>query len=292
MSRTRGYCFTLNNYSEEDIQHLNDIKCQYLVYGKEVASSGTPHLQGYVHFTDNKTFSACKKVLGNKYHIEARIGTIVQAIEYCKKDGNHTERGRIAQEPVRFDQCKTYSQVLKVKFDLTHSIQPRFQPSLVYWFYGETGTGKSRTAYDMINKDSFYSKNSTKWWDGYIGQDDVIIDDINVNAFTFRFLLNLFDRYPLLIEYKGGTCNFNSKRIFITNTYNPEHYWQDEDLRQILRRIKEVRLFSKNIFLDSSIKLYSGIKQCPTVEDTVVMDESDSESDIIHVKAKDGLQLL
>ena len=44
-------CFTINDYSEEDIQEMKMFGteyCTYIVFGKEIApSTGTPHLQGY-----------------------------------------------------------------------------------------------------------------------------------------------------------------------------------------------------------------------------------------------------
>jgi len=49
MSRQfRNFVFTLNNYSEEEHETL--LKCdsfKYIIIGREIGDSGTPHLQGY-----------------------------------------------------------------------------------------------------------------------------------------------------------------------------------------------------------------------------------------------------
>lgn len=37
-----------------------------------------------------------------------------------------------------------------------------------YWYYGETGTGKSKTARERYG-DSIYSKCLNKWFDDYSG---------------------------------------------------------------------------------------------------------------------------
>ena len=42
MSKSRNFCFTLNNYTEEEENILITADCKYLVMGKEVGESGTP----------------------------------------------------------------------------------------------------------------------------------------------------------------------------------------------------------------------------------------------------------
>lgn len=49
--RSYAWCFTLNNYTDEEIRRLESLECERLVVGKEVApTTGTPHLQGYIRF--------------------------------------------------------------------------------------------------------------------------------------------------------------------------------------------------------------------------------------------------
>lgn len=91
------WCFTINNYSDEDINRLNDLGCNYLVYGKEVGDSGTPHLQGFVIFRRSCLFTTAKRLLGQNAHVEVTNGTSQQASDYCKKDGDFVERGTLGQ---------------------------------------------------------------------------------------------------------------------------------------------------------------------------------------------------
>lgn len=91
MSRARAYVFTLNNYTDAELVSLRvngaDSALRYLIFGKEVASSGTPHLQGYCEFQSAKTLSAVKRFFGvDRIHLEARRGTAAQAADYCKKE--------------------------------------------------------------------------------------------------------------------------------------------------------------------------------------------------------------
>lgn len=51
-NRVRRFCFTLNNYTKEEEDYLQAFPCTWLVMGKEVGESGTPHLQGEVIATE------------------------------------------------------------------------------------------------------------------------------------------------------------------------------------------------------------------------------------------------
>lgn len=52
--KSRGWCFTLNNYTPEEEETLQDqdlLGYRYMVYGHEIApTTGTPHLQGYLYY--------------------------------------------------------------------------------------------------------------------------------------------------------------------------------------------------------------------------------------------------
>lgn len=85
---SKYWCFTLNNYTEEDCRMLRDtFKCSYIVFGKEVGVNGTPHLQGYFERIPKIKLSTLKNNdnLGKKYHLETRRGSQAEAIAYCKK---------------------------------------------------------------------------------------------------------------------------------------------------------------------------------------------------------------
>jgi RNA helicase len=97
-------------------------------------------------------------------------------------------------------------------------------------------TGESREAAELA-PDAYYKMDSNHWWDGYEGEDDVIIDDFRADLCPFHELLRLFDRYPHRVQFKGGSREFNSKRIFVTCNKHPwEIYTKDgrerEDLGQ------------------------------------------------------------
>lgn len=95
-SYAKRWVFTLNNYTEEEENHLRtleDENVRYLVAGRERGESGTPHLQGFVVLNTRKRIGQLKQLLGNRIHFESARGTNQQAAEYCKKDGDFFERG-------------------------------------------------------------------------------------------------------------------------------------------------------------------------------------------------------
>lgn len=86
--RSRSWCFTLNNYSENQITQLhtlfsnNEIE---FIFQEEIGEKKTPHLQGTFKMKFGKTFSAVKKMIGiNEIHLE-KCRSWEQSIKYCSK---------------------------------------------------------------------------------------------------------------------------------------------------------------------------------------------------------------
>lgn len=101
--RSNRVCFTLNNYDFVDVafieQYLQNTKnLRYGVAGLETASTGTNHIQGFIHL------DADPKKCGIKFwkkelqftqdaHFENAMGTDEQNQKYCIKDGLYIEEG-------------------------------------------------------------------------------------------------------------------------------------------------------------------------------------------------------
>jgi len=97
MSRAKHWCFTLNNYTEEDVLIVDGLldaceECTYVIYGKEVGESGTPHLQGFISFSKRLRLSQVRTVFPSNPHLEVSRNPL-HAINYCKKDGDFYEFG-------------------------------------------------------------------------------------------------------------------------------------------------------------------------------------------------------
>lgn len=101
--------------------------------------------------------------------------------------------------------------------------------------YGPTGTGKSKYCYD--NYPGAYWKQRSNWWDGYENEHTVILDEY-YGWLPYDTLLRICDRYPLLIETKGGQKQFTSKRIVITSNNIPSKWYKESlNLEPLKRRI-------------------------------------------------------
>lgn len=263
--RSRSWVFTLNNYTEGDVNFLKGLQCNYIVFGKEVApTTGTPHLQGYIEFATARTMTAIKKKmeLSQDMHLEIRKGTPQEAREYCIKEGDVYERGDIPQanghrkgleeatkaviEGKSMDEIANefpneyvrYSSGLKSL--ATVKVKPRDpkNPPQVIWLWGLAGTGKTREAYESHK--SVYIKDGTQWWDGYEGQEAIIIDDFEAIEWNYRDFLRLLDRYPYRGQFKGGYVNVNSPTIYITCEYHPSKIWTGNKLAQVTRRLNQI----------------------------------------------------
>lgn len=266
VNQAKGWCFTINNPTESDAFELDLLStcvlAQYLVYGRERGEQGTEHFQGYVIMNSPKSLNQMKQVL-SRAHLESRRGTHKQASDYCKKDGDFFEYGELpisAAEKTKemwkniiqwaeegdLDKIKEeypamylrYLERLRSLARPTASILPELQNE---WWYGPTGTGKSRKLWRDFPV--HYAKQLNKWWDGYNGEEVVAIEEwAPKNECTASSLKIWADRYPFPAEIKGGKLNrIRPVKIIVLSNYSPEQcFTQVEDLEPIRRRFRVI----------------------------------------------------
>lgn len=263
-SKSRDYCLTIHDTDNlgELLEGLKkDLKVQYWIVGEEVCpTTNKKHLQCYFYYTNPRSFSAIKK-LYKTAHIEPAKGTPQQASEYCKKEGKYHEGGILPQkqgarndlDKIRevIEKTSSMAEVVKVATSyqsvkmaeqiLKYHEKPRTEKPYVEWYYGPTGTGKSRKAYEKLGQDCYTAMSTGKWFEGYDGHKKVLIDDMRKDFMKFHELLRLLDRYPMRVEQKGASRQFVADHIIITSAYPPGLLFETrEDIHQLLRRIDNI----------------------------------------------------
>lgn len=110
MDRGRGWVFTHNNYSDQSynelIAKLESEVVEYAVVGKELASTGTPHLQGYILFRVRRRFGYVRDFCGDGVHIARARGSPQQNTVYCCKEGDFVQFGDIPDRSRTGSKCQ------------------------------------------------------------------------------------------------------------------------------------------------------------------------------------------
>lgn len=261
---SKNWCFTLNNYSDADEVLFKELECTYLVYGREVGDSGTPHLQGFVVFKSPKRLSGCKKIHQGA-HWEISKGNSDQNRTYCTKDGDYIETGLIpmtgkrkgelggSAEIERWDAARAAaktgdwdsipSDIYIRQFSNLKKIHAESQvaPSVLsgelinQWLYGPPGSGKSTRA--LEENPGAFLKGINKWWDGYANQDVVIVEDMDPYHKSLALEFKLWGQHqPFPAEIKGGSLCIRPKKIVVTSNYSIDEVWEDPTTREAMHR--------------------------------------------------------
>jgi len=117
---------------------------------------------------------------------------------------------------------------------VTMKTAPRDHACEVHVIFGPTGTGKSRWCMDQFP--GAYWKQRSKWWDGYFKHETVVLDEY-YGWIQFDTLLRICDRYPMLVESKGGQIQFVAKSIIFTTNKLPCEWYSNCYFPAFQRRV-------------------------------------------------------
>lgn len=261
----RHWCFTLNNpsryYASADIFMQNLVekiatRLRYCIFQEEKGEQ-TSHYQGYLELNCTARMQWIKTAIGGNPHLESRFGTREQARNYCMKletrvngpweHGNWRKGGSGSRNDLLevSDMVQAGAHLLEVSraFPVTFikfhkgisklislNIEVRTVAPQIILCFGKTGTGKTKWAYDSYPK--LYKKPcDTRWFDTYIGQKCLLLDDFAgaASKVSLNYTLQLLDRYPMIVEVKGDYVGLQATSIVITTNLHPKTWYNYND---------------------------------------------------------------
>ncbi|AMH87745.1 replication-associated protein [Pacific flying fox faeces associated circular DNA virus-5] len=254
---SRRYVFTIFVSSDRDwiTEGIERQNVKYLVAQQEICSeTGRLHWQGYAEFKKVCRIPGAKSILGCDWaHLAVPNGDRKANKDYCTKlasrapGGESIEIGKFEEggqgrkstsvaelrEEIRGGQTTLRQEIVegrvlnigairyfeRLQSELDSGYQRGHQ--IAAYLFGTPGTGKSHIAHAAVEERTWYSKDATtKWWDGYSGEEVVIVDDwsgpsTQAEADQWK---KWVDRYPCRVETKGGHVWLKTKQwIFTSN---------------------------------------------------------------------------
>lgn len=198
-------------------------------------------------------------------------GRLVDNDEYCSKQDSLTELGARPQQGSRADLedvvnriasgddsadniCVTdpgfyhmYGRTLQKAEDVMNRKKFRNFMTKGIWYYGDTGVGKSHKAFEGFDPETHYVKPvQDEWWDGYTGQEVVILNDIR-GQIPYSELLNLVDKWPHSVKRRcREPTPFMAKVVIVTSSLHPLNVYTkigvNDSLAQIHKRFEIIHL--------------------------------------------------
>lgn len=260
----RAWCFTTNNPTRTNLfpDGLPE-GIKYAVWQLEKGEQGTPHLQGFVQLTRAQRMSWLKNVCSkdaegcifhvfDRAHLAVAKGTADQNKKYCTKpegrvegpwelgaatkQGDRTDLREAAEALLATGDIRSVDAAIFLKYasgclKLAALAQPPYRPDLkVFTITGTTGVGKSYAVHHLFEDKNLYvvnMGNSGLWWDGYVGQKVVLLEEYK-GQIQLQKLLQILDPYPLRVEVKGGCIPARFEVIFITSNSTPDLWYRNE----------------------------------------------------------------
>jgi len=211
-------------------------------------NGGYEHYQFVVAFKAKKSLRGVKSVFGGTAHAE--LTRSQSAEEYCCKESTRLfppwewgakpiRRNSVTDWESVWNKAKTGdldgipANVRVVSYRTLRAIAadyatPRAIERTIWCFWGPTATGKSRRAWSEAGLDAYAKCPRSKFWSGYTGQTNVVIDEFR-GGIDVSHLLRWCDRYPVHLEIKGASRPMDVERIWITSNLHPRDWYSDLD---------------------------------------------------------------
>lgn len=280
----------------------------YIVGQRELCpTTQRQHWQCYFHLQEAKSLSAVRKALPadwNSPHLIPAKGSFEKNYIYCTKEqsaipGTRFEHGikphqgkssalLLACQQVKEGGLRAVSddgvlvrhhRGLATLAAIRRVRQP-FKPKNVIWYWGPTGSGKSRAAHEY--PDLYVQSSSSGWFDGYYGQKTILLEDYD-GSLPLREFLQLTDGYDTDAKVKGGFAPIHAETILVTSHFHPYYYFDSGRWPEVHRRIcKIIRCERASITSLTSVKNPFEINLIPGNDNH---GSNDEETQICHPQA-------
>ena len=270
----RNWCFT--DFKLLDIKSIYDEYTdiiRYIGWGEELCpKTQKKHYQGFIQFKNKKTMGGVKRIFKCKsLHLEPCRGSELQNLKYCSKDNKYNCFGKWIKQGHRSDleriqknirEGKNLDDVMESDFSTycryrngirdyhestVRKNSKKFRKLEVEFVHGETETGKTRYAVEKFPEAYVINGFDLKWFDGYNGETELIIDEYN-NDINITKLLKLLDGYQCRLPVKGSFNYANWNKVIITSNLTPDELHNQAKpahKRALMRRIHKINKFEK-----------------------------------------------
>lgn len=238
--RARRWCFTLNNYTEEEEEQVKNFLvtyAQYFLYGHEIgAKKGTKHLQGYFEGRNAIDFHVIKEKLSNKAHIEKAKGNRKHNTDYCSKGQDIVKSFSSFQEKLKYKILKKYKDIMWKDWqqEVIAIVQQEPDERKIHWFWEPDGnTGKSFLCKFLVaefnaiicdgKKDNIFNQIKNAM-DNEIEPKLVVLDipRHNRNFVNFSVIEQIKNGCLYSGKYEGGVCLFENPHVICFSNSPPD----------------------------------------------------------------------
>jgi hypothetical protein len=246
ISPAKRWCFTLNNFLNEDLEMFSSIvpnNCSKCVIGKEIGESGTPHLQGYLEFKDKKR---PKSVFNcDRIHWEKAKGSAADNLSYCSKDGEVVLTKGFPKPLKLIGDSKR--PLKPYQSDIIDKITEEPDDRSILWFYGPKNIGKTQLLKLLCAKYNTYILPASKRHalsQVYKSHEETDVYAINLTADESAYQSH--ELFSIIEAVKdgmfsasfgtecNGMCLFNEKHILIMANKSPDWSKTEIDRKRFL----------------------------------------------------------
>jgi len=255
MSKSRWFIITNWNLNTDYNKILEGNQVSYIAAGRaeHCPTTDKQHCHVFMRFHNpqsisNKSLNKIGRMFGDIHcHVEVMRGNIKENEAYVSKDhnGKLDKYGDEPEQGKRGDLIETKNEILKGNLSVdevlvddphfyhkygrtlkdleTIQLRSRFRTEMTkgIWYTGVSGSGKSHNVFEGYNPKTHYIKNlEDDWWDGYKGQEIVIMNELSY--FKKSELMDLVDKWPKTVKQRNRECvPFLAKEVRISSIKSP-----------------------------------------------------------------------